>query len=178
MRSRNVSAAALYQSCLVAMPASLPIARRSLASIAPLISASANSSTGWRWATKFAGKAESGKGCVLKVLSRRNDTRLAPGSKPVGFACARHACFLCKEWADSATFTEGFGGGKSSQNATSPNRGIDKRDRRRRSADVLFQRHQRPLPRCRRDSSSCRVQSYAECPFCPASRREGNKFRS
>src|SRR3954453_17643644 len=46
MRSRSASAAALYQSCRVAVPVSLPIARVSLARIALLISASASSSTG------------------------------------------------------------------------------------------------------------------------------------
>ncbi|WP_309142085.1 hypothetical protein [Bradyrhizobium diazoefficiens] len=53
MRSRSASAAAWYQSCLVAMPASLPMARRSFARIAPLISASASSSMGWSGAGKF-----------------------------------------------------------------------------------------------------------------------------
>src|ERR1700749_4440132 len=44
MRSRSANAAALYQSCLVAMPASLPIASRSLARMALLISVNASSS--------------------------------------------------------------------------------------------------------------------------------------
>src|SRR3954469_15025052 len=46
MRSRNASAAALYQLCRVASPVSLPIASVSLARMALLISASASSSTG------------------------------------------------------------------------------------------------------------------------------------
>src|SRR3569832_2368617 len=61
MRSRNAKAAALYQSCLVAMPASLPIARRSLARMALLIYDSANSSIGWCGAGEFAGCVDSGK---------------------------------------------------------------------------------------------------------------------
>src|SRR3979411_2529860 len=100
MRSRSASAAALYQSCRVAIPESLPIASRSLVRIALLISASASSSTGWPSAGKFAGNDGSDK-LGIPQLSLVDDTRLVPRSKPAaGLVCAMHAWFLCKDRAD------------------------------------------------------------------------------
>src|ERR1700730_8039932 len=84
MRSRSASAAALYQSWRVAMPASLPIASRSLVRIALLISASANSSIGWLSAGKFAGNDWEGKLGIPQLESFRIIRALGPDRNPVG----------------------------------------------------------------------------------------------